>query len=357
MVVGQILSHKRLLELAGRPRERDGYLMEQVKVDKIVLGCVRRIFSESVVETQTSFEVESLSRAAEILGKRDPKFITEMNLAALIFTDWDDPASQAKKVHYQLKKLYKEERKGFLAEFGFKLPYIEFLRQEVTGRELNCLKARGKYKNFEVSREDVLRNISLPSLSYETCMLLAGFWGRASLNLSSGRYVVQLSGGEDDFDFYENWVKEAIWKAHNLEVKVESVSIEGYETRFPRIFIASRAIATWLKHDLGFPKPKENVNLPNLGWNEERKQGFFDGIIAFMGGSLGRWRDIAIHDHDFQFIENLSQLARELGYTPNIMLEKFEERSISYRLYFSPWEVKRMNLINPKHLLKSKKGG
>ena len=78
MVVGQILSHKKLLELAGKPREKDKYLMDRLGISK----------------------ADSLVKAAKILGQRDPKFITEMNLAALIFSDWDDPVSKAKKVHH-----------------------------------------------------------------------------------------------------------------------------------------------------------------------------------------------------------------------------------------------------------------
>jgi len=326
MVVGQILSHKRLLELAGKPKEKEKYVMAKLGVSK----------------------VDSLDKAAKILGDLDPKFITQMNLAALLFSDWNDPVTNAKKVHHQLKRIYSEEREGFLAEFGFKLPYIEFLRQEATGRGLNCLKSREMYNNFEVSREDVQRNISLPALNYESCVLLAGYWGKASLK-SRDWYVIQLSGGKSDFDFYRSWVKDTIKGLHNLEVRLESVQVKGYETEIPRISIGSRAIATWLKYDLGFPKPKENVDLPDIEWNEERKQGFFDGIIAFMGGCLGNWGDLALHDHDLHFIRNLSALSKELGYTPNVCVEKFEEKSKSYRLYFSPNQVKRMSVINPKH--------
>jgi len=356
MVVGQILSNKKLRELAGDSKEKDRYIMAQLGIR--TLNDVRGVFSTSVkirvlgiplVESQTSFEIGSLDRASKILGNLDPKFITEMNLAALIFSDWDDPVSKAKKVHYQLKKLYSSERESFLAEFGVKLPYIEFLRQEATGRKLNCLKAREKYKNFEVSREDIQRNVSLSDLNYESCVLLAGYWGRGILSLKN-RYTIQLSGGKNDFDFYENWVKNAIWRVHNLEVEIKSVPIKGYEAETPRISIYSRAIATWLSRDLDFPTPKVNINLPNIKWSEERKQGFFDGIIAFMGGSLGRSKDLALHDHDLCFIENLSNLSKELGYQPKIIPEEgFEEKSHSYRLYFSPKEVRRMNLINPKH--------
>ena len=155
MVVGQILSHKRLLELAGKPKEKEKSVMAKLGVSK----------------------VGSLDKAAKVLGDLDPKFITQMNLAALLFSDWDDPVTNAKKVHHQLKRICNEEREGFLAEFGLKLPYIEFLRQEVTGRGLNCLKSRETYKNFEISREDVQRNISLPALNYESCVLLAGYCG------------------------------------------------------------------------------------------------------------------------------------------------------------------------------------
>lgn len=333
MVVGQILSNKKLTELAGDSKEKDRYIMAQLGIDEKRLKAV-----------------DSLEEAARILGNLDPKFITGMNLAALIFSDWDNPASQAKKVHCQLKKRYRAERERFLAEFGIKLPYIQFLREEATERELNCLKAREKYKNFEVSREDIQRNVFLPDFNYESCVLLGGYWGRGNLNLSGGRYTLQLSGSTGDFDFYRGWVKEAIWRAYNLEVEIESVPIKGYEAETPRISICSRAIATWLSRDLGFPKPKVNVNLPNIKWNEERKQGFFDGIIAFMGGSLGRYKDLALHDHDLCFIENLSNLSKELGYQPRIIPEEgFGGKSKSYRLYFSPKEVKRMNLINPKH--------
>ncbi len=329
MVVGQILSHKRLLELAGKPKEKEEYVMARLGVSKVV----------------------TLDKAAKILGDLDPKFVTEMNLAALIFFDWSDPVANAKKVHNQLKNIYSDEREGLLAEFGLKLPYIEFLRHEATGRELNFLKRREMYKHFKVSREDIQRNVSLPDLNYESCILLAGYWGKANLRLRE-RYVVQLSGGKNDFDFYKNWVKDAIKRLHNLEVRLESVPVKGYETKIPRISIQSRAIATWLKYDLDFPTPKENVNLPDIEWNEERKQGFFDGIIAFMGGSLGKWGDLALHDHDLHFIGNLSTLSKELGYTPNVCVEKFEEESKSYRLYFSPNQVKRINLINPKHCQK-----
>ena len=320
------MSRKRLQELTGKPKEKDRYIMDQLGMSK----------------------AGSLDEAARILGDMDPKFVTEMNLSALIFSDWADPVSNAKKVHRQLKKRYSEIREGFLTQFGFKLPYIEFLRREATGRGLNCLKAREKYKNFEVSREDIQRGISLPDLNYESCLLLAGYWGKANLNFTN-RYTVQLSGGQHDFDFYRNWVRNAIKKLHNLDVEVESVPIMGYEAETPRICIHSRAIATWLKYDLTFPKPKQNVNLPDIDWDEERKQGFFDGIIAFMGGSLGKSGDLALHDRDLHFIKNLAHLGKELGYSPNIVVERFEEKSESYRLYFSPREVKQMNLINPKH--------
>jgi len=358
MVLGQILSHKRLVELANKPEEKDQYLMRLLGISDRRLRYVRASFSSSVkvspfgipvFKSQASFEANSLYRAAKILGEIDPKSITEMNLAALAFSDWDNPEDLAKKVHYQLKKLYNAERKEFLDEFGFKLPYIEFLRQQVVARELNCLKDREKYKNFEVSREDIQRNISLPDLDYESCLLLAGYWGRGFLDLK-GRYKLEIGGGKDDFDFYENWLKDVIRKLHNLEVKVESIPIEGYEAKIPRISITSRMIASWLSYDLGFPRPKKKVNLPNIYWNEERKQGFFDGIIAFMGGSLGRYGDIALHDSDLHFIENLRTLANELGYNPKTILERgFGGKSTSYRLYFSPKEVKKLRLINPKH--------
>jgi len=140
MVLGQILSHKRLVELANKPREKDQYLMRLMGISERTLRYVRANFSSSVkvspfgipaFRSQASFETDSLYRAARILGEIDPKSITEMNLAALAFSDWDNPEDHAKKVHYRLKKLYNVERKGFLDEFGFKLPYIEFLRQQV----------------------------------------------------------------------------------------------------------------------------------------------------------------------------------------------------------------------------------
>ena len=135
MVVGQILSHKRLLELAGRSREKDRYLMDQLGIDEIILRYPRGIFSRSakvsrlgipVFKTQTSFEVESLYQAAEILGKKDPKFITMMNLAALIFSDWTDPTSKAKKVHHQLKKLYFRREKDFWLNLDSIFPTLSF---------------------------------------------------------------------------------------------------------------------------------------------------------------------------------------------------------------------------------------
>jgi len=71
MVVGQILSHKRLLELAGKPKEKEKYVMARLGVSKVV----------------------TLDKAAKILGDLDPKFITQMNLAALLFSDWNDPVA------------------------------------------------------------------------------------------------------------------------------------------------------------------------------------------------------------------------------------------------------------------------
>ena len=77
-----------------------------------------------------------------------------------------------------------------------------------------------------------------------------------------------------------------------------------------------------------------------------------------MGGSLGKWGDLALHDHDLHFIGNLRTLANELRYNPKTILERgFGGKSTSYRLYFSPKEVKKLRLINPKHRKEEKNSG
>lgn len=359
-MIGQILSQKRLLELTGQPREKDRYLINRLGINE---RDIRGIFSSSVkirvLEDRVvspSAEIDSLYQAAEILGKRDPKFITEMNLAALIFSDWDDPESNKKRIHYQLQKLYRAERKEFLAEFGFKLPYIEFLKEEVTGRKLNCLKAREQYKKFRVSTEDILRNIALPDLNYESAVLLGVYRGRGILNLkeSNGKksYVLQLSGNsKGDFDFYEDYVKEAIQRAHNLKVEIRPVRRVGklsgkeYEAFYPQIQTGSKMIYTWLKDDLGFPQ------FHNIKWNRELEQGFFDGLVASMG-ALRKDGTMVLTERNREFIKNFVDLSIRLGFTPQLYFLDTKLEGKKYRsskITFSQREVKRMNLINPKH--------
>ncbi len=337
MVVGQILSNKKLIELAGDSKEKDRYTMAQLGISK----------------------ASSLDEAAKILGDLDPKFITAMNLAALIFSDWDDPISKKKKVHYQLKKLYSEERKSFLTEFGLELPYVEFLKRKVMGIELNCLKVREKYKNFEVSTEDILRNVDLPDLNYEVAVLLGIYRAKGILQFRGKSYILQLTGGKGDFSFYENYIKNALRKLHNLEVKVSPVrrktEIAGkeYEPSYPQIGIGSKMICTWLKYDLGFP------HFDKINWTQELRQGLFDGIVASMG-ELKKLGTMVLTEHNLEFVKEISLLSEKLGFTPFISLSPTKiggKEATTYKVCFSQNEVKRMNLINPKHLRKLNKGG
>ena len=225
---------------------------------------------------------------------------------------------------------------------------------------MNCLKAREKYKNFEVSSEDILRNVALPNLDYQIAVLLGIYRGRGNLNLKGKgvkkRYALQLSGNsKNDFDFYENYVKDAIKKAHNLEVKIHSVmrvrELNGkeYEAFYPLIEIDSKMIYTWLKDDLGFPQ------FPNIKWNDELEEGFFDGIMASKG-ALKKSGAMVLTESDFEFGKDFVNLSERLGFTPRFSPSEVKIKGKKYQTYkisFSRNEIKRMNLINPKHQLRA----
>lgn len=118
--------------------------------------------------------------------------------------------------------------------------------------------------------------------------------------------------------------------------------------------VGSKGIATWLVYDIGFPKTRDktNVNLPKIDFNYETKSEFLNGIIGSMG-DLSITNEILLFDKDETFIQNIKELSEGLGYTPNLLRihdnSVFKQNSDRYRLSYSTNEVKRMNLINPKH--------
>lgn len=257
-------------------------------------------------------EFPALLKAAELIydSTRDKSKITYSTLAAV--TRIDD-----KNIPRSLRREYMDRQKEIVAYHDLRPPYIELLRQDAMSNggfnaQLPFLEERGEWKRFEPSNNDWLDDIHLPKPPYdrETSQTMGIIWGDG---IVLWPYLdFRLSGRSDDQVFYKNIVAPRIRKLFGVPAKVRTEKREGYT--YPSIWVDSRAVATWLTHDMGLPPGrKRNVELPKYC----DRRGLFEGLHASMGCKIINRKRFKMFDSDEFFIQNINKLAKELGHNPS----------------------------------------
>ncbi len=277
-------------------------------------------------------------------------------LPALIYREWDNPKRSEEYLRNALKYRYKTERDFIQNKFGWNVPYIQFLREEHGIYHGNLYEAHNIWKNFTPGITDWSRSLTIPFTIDERVALLLGiYWGDAHLRRYKDSPRVDkviLAGNENNFDLYTEVINPLIIDIHGLNVPVDCDEVENSER--PIMNIGSKAIATWLRDDLGFSSPKIQVQPPGpyKQWQDNIAYAYFSGLIATMGTIVKRKRishDLTINDSDETFVRCIEELAWHLGYTPHLT-----GSNLRWRVSFSQNEIKQMlkegAIINPHHL-------
>ncbi len=302
---------KKLEKCAGNPQDRDRLLAETYNISESDLINVRK-----------GTLIDRIYKAAECLFHHtsDPSQISTGNLAAMVYDGWEDPVQYYSYVSSSLSKSFKIEKACKEAKYRFNLTCIQLLREEICGYSGNLYEARSRWQNFQPSKADWQRSTRIPlTIGFDESQLLGIFWADANVFTKSAQGCLHSSGSKDDFELY-SWLTKRVKEVYHMTSYVYEEYVERefkgklYKSKIPKITIGSSAIVTWLKDDLGFNEPKENVSLPRLEWTEEQAKGFLSGIIAGIGALSGEYR-FTLVDKDEVFLSNLGELAKKLGIT------------------------------------------
>ncbi len=334
---------KELEKCMGNPQDRDRLLAETYNLAESDLRSVRR-----------GMLIDRIYKAAECLFEHtsDPSQISTGNLAAMVCDGWEDPKQYYSYVSSSLSKAFKTGKARKEAKYRFNLTCIQLLREETCGYSGNLYEARSKWQNFQPSKADWQRSTRIPlTIGFDESQLLGILWADGGIFTKKAEGCLHASGSKDDFELY-NWLVKRVNEIHHMTSHVYEEYVERefkgrlYKSKLPKITISSSAIVTWLKYDLGFKEPKENVSLPRLEWTDEQAKGFLSGIIAGIGG-LSRENRLTLIDKDEVFLSNLGELAKKLGIaTKKDGLTLGINHDNSKKLYLEGL------LLHPKHIEK-----
>lgn len=273
-----------------------------------------------------------------------------------------------------IRKNYIVQAKNLGKKYDFKIPSIALLRAEISGdpiEEHPLIKAREIYPNFQPSKYDWLRYVTLPSkIGVKEAELLGIILADINYaprithqeNYSFRNSHITISGKTEHRKFYEEVVAPLIREIFNLPAPIElfrnnkkwpnSDKICCYA--LPAIRLSSRALRTWLDEDLGFPDlPKILVHLP-----EKRQQlALLEGYVAGKGAikqANGHVLGINIYEYNKDFADNFVKLTHSLGINargPAEYLQKslFTNENQWYRIDINGKYIEDLHLLNPLH--------
>src|SRR3990172_10576241 len=353
MVREQIVSLGKLESLIGKPAKRNTYL-------KSCLG----LTNEDLAEIRSGPLEDRIKKAALAVytATGDRTHITFYTVAALAYDRWDSGV-HGQNLGRVFRGVYGQESAEF-AKRGVKIPLVEFLRAEVTGQKIPLVKEMRVWEGIEPSNADFLRSVKIPTdtKTRKVSQVVGYIFGDGILNVQKkdDRNVLVMSGNKDDWPFYKQVLKPTLETTFNIPLPVDvsnhSGEFLGKERDYddPSIQIGSKAVVSWAMNDLGLPLGKTNVKLPVELCD---RQGLLEGLLATMGNKYQKHKtssNFVVIDHDKDFIGEVYDLSREVGYKPSEPRHQARPEigfsQGSWRLEYGWQDVQQMKFINPKHL-------
>jgi len=271
---------------------------------------------------------------------------TSNNLAALVYREWENAKSSSNSVSTAISRHHGDESERKLGIFGFRdLGAMQIFREQIRVGTLdgevrlyngNLYEARARWRNFQPSNEDFMKNYCIPTqIGFYEAFLLGVFWADGHISQTRKSKFLSISGNRKDLDFnvdfYGDVVIPLLRGIHNFVEISDSRYIRNKNKKagdgkstYPSVDIYSAAISSWLIDDLGFPPPvtkrenTESINLPfDVLLRDEAKYGFFSGLIAAMGTIHAKNGYLRFEDKNKPFVDGISRLASEIGYSPS----------------------------------------
>lgn len=300
-----LFTKKELFALAGDTLAKDKLIYDRLGID-----------SQSLNSLRSLPDADALLSACELIGRKaSPTDVTHLGLAALLYGSWDRPASKSSAVYEALQPLYGPAVQRRIDEFGVKPSAIQCLREQVLGYQGNLYEAKLRWPSIEISEMDLSRNIKLPLvISRAEAYLLGVIWADGFISGQPGHHTLKLIGNEKDFPFYENIVAPRVSDLFGAQVQVSKQK----QALGPVSELNSFVVNSWLKNELGFPVPKDNIKIPNLDWTSELEHGFLSGVFDAMGNinfSTNSAR-LSINECDQTFFDEIAALCQKEAFNP-----------------------------------------
>lgn len=347
MVREAIILPAELKKVEGNTEQRDLLLIERLGFSYNDLAQLRmgeyfdRIIYATQILSQKGLDTE----------------IKQSTLTAIVSEEWNRNAHRGSKVATEISKIYKERRKILERETGLKITNIHLLREEFGNYSGNLIDAKRVWHNFQAGHCDWLRSVRIPTeIDTVVAMLLGVYWADGSIFTSDNKIYLELDGSHKDIDFYESVVGPCVEQVHHI---IESVfltpikykvgsSWKPFSRNYPRFKIGSRAIATWLRDDLGF---SEDRGKPQVELETDLKKAFLSGLIAGKG-SINNQRELYIHSRFLSYIQDVYELLRDCGFKSRINEKSLSDGVKNYQIAISPRVLREMNeenlLIHPE---------
>ncbi len=362
MTLKNRLEHRKLVEQARDSKGRDTLLLKtfsdgQRGLMQQRLDSIRQhpgtLYEKGFFAAEVLFE--SLVELGVPIIDICAQFTVE-NLAALVYEEWSNPVSHRKNLETSIRTKHSSDLSERIKSTNFKdLSNIQLFRERIAhnGVQLyqgNLYQARLSWKNFQPSNEDFLLNRFIPKkIGVTEAVLLGIYWSEGYLRKGKDSLSLILNGRQPEFDIedrinmYGHLVVPLLRRVHNYEpVSADSYIKErkrksGNDSYRPSVEINSAAVCTWLRDDLGYPPQQrtkgayvaKRVPFQHLGKLKEIKQGFFAGLVAGLG--ILHSEETLLFEHvDKQFIEDIAELSKMLGYDPSQTNHRDYEKSHGY---------------------------
>jgi len=236
---------------------------------------------------------------------------------------------------------------GVRERFGFKIPAIQPLREELGLYRGNLYEAKRAYSgSLRTNYFDFLRNVRVPlSIDATVAELLGVLWADGCFTGNRHHYAIQLQGRRKDIELYGAYVKDLIKKVFNLDsapvIFRSTVKRDGKKIIYhrPMLNIHSGAIVSWLMNVAGFPRSNSHKDLPKFELNPELTAAFFRGLFRTMSRTATNG-DIAITDISYNFITELYKISKELfEVNPHITQNSGKQ---SYSLFYRARDIEKL---------------
>lgn len=316
-----ILQQKELSATAGNPDARDALLCSRYGLTLGQLSAVRSI--DTIWDRIITAAELLYARAKVVTPGIECQQLTELTIAAIVYPDWEKPATKGSCVHNHLK-----DHTPVNLNPRLKPSLIHPLRKQVGAYAGNLEEAASFYPGFLASDDDFLKSTIIPLQMTPSLENLLGIFyacgiipqSKKNCNLVMERSepyeTMPPQDGQDTngkpklkFPFFDT-LPSRVREAFNLVVNVNaylsgsngnvtlttSNGAYTYSTRtmyMPRISIPSKALTTWLMNDLGLfnidGKPaRTNPKMKKFLSSKQSALAFLSGIVDCVGTLYSR---------------------------------------------------------------------